>query len=397
MSRLTDRLERDLREIAAGAEPSPSAWESIAARLGDDAASELAFVRAPSPERSKRGAWIAAVAAAFVVIAGAIAVLTSAGDDPSTSPADESPTTTFVSPRNGFSVEHAEGATVTPATNLFDPGGGDGVDVVETASGAVFEGASLPAPGGPLSVDDYVDDYVLDDGCGAPRLQQAEITIDGHPGRLSACPEEIVATVVTSGRIYQFTLRHGGSDARAVFDAFAATIRLTPETAVDLPDMTAGSTFVSRTNGFSVRYPRGSITRAAGPWRPDIEQWPDERRSQGELHPAFDYIETGFGAVFLGASTAIPNGVPLDEWIDATVVKHDAVDCRVPRDHQAEVAIDGRSARILECPEEITATVVADGRLYQFGLWHSQGDEGRAFFDGFLAAIDLRPEDAATR
>ena len=35
MSRLTDRLERDLREIAAGAHPSPSAWESIVARLGD--------------------------------------------------------------------------------------------------------------------------------------------------------------------------------------------------------------------------------------------------------------------------------------------------------------------------------------------------------------------------
>ena len=53
MSRLTDRLERDLREIAAGAHPSPSAWESIAARLGDDAEPEVARVLAPSPDRSR--------------------------------------------------------------------------------------------------------------------------------------------------------------------------------------------------------------------------------------------------------------------------------------------------------------------------------------------------------
>ena len=54
MNQLTDRLERDLGEIAAGAHPSPSAWESIVPRLGDDEASRFAFVLAPSPDRSKR-------------------------------------------------------------------------------------------------------------------------------------------------------------------------------------------------------------------------------------------------------------------------------------------------------------------------------------------------------
>ena len=46
MSKLTDRLERDLREIAAGAHPSPSARESIVARLDD--AGESGSNRAPS-------------------------------------------------------------------------------------------------------------------------------------------------------------------------------------------------------------------------------------------------------------------------------------------------------------------------------------------------------------
>ena len=45
----------------------------------------------------------------------------------------------------------------------------------------------------------------------------------------------IEATVVAGGRLYLFTLLHDRTDARAVFDAFAATIDLTPETAVELP------------------------------------------------------------------------------------------------------------------------------------------------------------------
>ena len=161
MSKLTDRLERDLREIAAGAHPSPSARESIVARLDDAGESGFELVLAPSPSRSKRRAWITAAAAAFVVIAGAIAVLSRAGDDHSTAPVDQSPTTTFVSPRHGYSVQYPDGAVVTPATNFFwdpriaedvrqgqRPTVNDGVDVVETASGAVFTGGSMEDPGG---------------------------------------------------------------------------------------------------------------------------------------------------------------------------------------------------------------------------------------------------------
>ena len=97
--------------------------------------------------------------------------------------------------------------------------------------GAYFEAASTEIPDG-VSIDEWVDEYVSPgDGCGVPRSQQAEITIDGQPGRIAECPDHIEATVVAGGRLYLFTLGHERSDARACFDAWVATIDLTPEAA----------------------------------------------------------------------------------------------------------------------------------------------------------------------
>ena len=65
-----------------------------------------------------------------------------------------------------------------------------------------------------------------------PRNEQAGITIDGHSGRISdECPDKVVATVVVDGRLYLFAMLHNRADARALFDAFAATIDLRPEDA----------------------------------------------------------------------------------------------------------------------------------------------------------------------
>lgn len=68
-----------------------------------------------------------------------------------------------------------------------------------------------------------------------PRTRQAEITIDGQPARVSeGCAHQFVATVVAGGRLYVFELIHGWddeADARAFFDSWLATIRLTPGTA----------------------------------------------------------------------------------------------------------------------------------------------------------------------
>lgn len=395
MSRLTDRLERDLREIAAGAHPSPSAWVATVARLGDDEEPEVALVLAPAPDRSRRRAWITAAAAAFVVIAGSIAVLARAGDDNSTSTADPDPTVTFVSPRNGFSLEYPDRgeATVTPAEQLwgFSEQVDDGFDVVEPGSAAVFKGASTNSgfgDGGSIDerVDEYLsDDFVLPDGCGVPRSEQAEITIDGHTARIAECPNHIEATVVDGGRLYLFTLAHDRTDARAVFDAFVATIDLRPETAIDFPGLT--TTFVSPTYGYSFGYiDRGGLAPATDIWDP-VNQPADDI----DFDDRFDAVETGLGAYLVAASTEIPEGVSIDEWVDEYVSPSG---CGRPRSQQEEITIDGQSGRIFECPtNQIVATVVAGGRLYFFDLGHSRLD-ARAFFDAWIATIELTPETA---
>ncbi|MET0664737.1 MAG: hypothetical protein ABW008_04180 [Acidimicrobiales bacterium] len=297
---------------------------------------------------------------------------------------------------------------VTPATTFLGgseeevspgqrPPVNDGVDVVETASGAVFTGGSLEAPEGfPMdawpSIDDYIDDSVLDDGCGAPRSQQAEITIDGQPGRIAECSNEIVATVVAGGRIYRFTLLHGGSDARADFDTFADTIRLTPETADDIPPLTDGP-FVSSTNGFSVKY----FDRGEGTLRPATALWDagNQQIDDNQFDNGVDVVETGLAAIFMGSSAEIPDGVSIDEWVDEYVSPGDG--CGGLRSQQEEITIDGQPGRVAECvgTTAIVATVVAGGRLYLFTLGHDGRDDAREFFDRWVATIDLTPETAA--
>jgi hypothetical protein len=301
-------------------------------------------------------------------------------------------TETFVSPTNGFSIKHPDRAAADPARDLW------GLDGIETGEGAYFQGASTEIPDG-VSIDEWVDDYSSPAGCDVPRSRQVEITIDGRSGWIWECqgaPDtdpsetidtgdtgEIHATVVAGGRLYLFTLLHMRSDGRAVFDAFAATIDLTPETAVDVPGPT--ETFVSPTYGFSVEY----SDRQEGPLEPAKDHWdPGDEPS----HDAFDVV-----GEFRGASTEIPEGVAIDEL----VADHVSLDgCFVPpRSQQAEITIDGHPGRIWECSSptstanEIGATVVAGGRIYLFTLWHSRMD-GRAFFDAIVDTIDLIPETA---
>ncbi len=82
-------------------------------------------------------------------------------------------------------------------------------------------------------IDEWIDRAVgyQPGGCGVPRSEQPEITIDGQPGRVwEGCPGEIEATVVVGGRVYLFTL-FGDGVSRALFDAYASTIDLRPEEA----------------------------------------------------------------------------------------------------------------------------------------------------------------------
>jgi hypothetical protein len=405
MTRLTNRLERDLQEIAAGADPSPSAWESIVARLDDDAA-EVAVLPRVDAKVTRRRRW-PAVAAAVVAIAGATAWFVGLGDDQPVSTVDlPDVPTRYVSERNGFSVEYVDGArvVVTPATDRF---GADlaGLDLIDTGSSAVFSGTStllaegntnvcfmsddlfesIPCP----SVDEEIERYVanLPGACGVPRREQATITIDGRSGRVVECTDRIEATVVADGWVYIFTLSHERDDARAVFDAFVATVVLTPDTALDFPSLS--DTFVSPTYGFSFgSIDRGGIEPATERWDPSNQ--PVEFRGGQQL----DYVDTGFGAAVAGASTPVPGGVPIDEWVDQFVSSLAAGGCGDPRTEQEEVVIDGESGRLTQCGNQVDATVVAGGRLYLFRLYRDASD-GRAMFDEWVATIDLTPETAA--
>jgi ABC-type Fe3+-hydroxamate transport system substrate-binding protein len=105
-------------------------------------------------------------------------------------------------------------------------------------------------------------------------------------------------------------------------------------------------------------------------------------------------VETGLSAYLEGASTPIPDGVSIDEWVDEYVTPLAAGGCGVPRSQQEEITIDGQSGRVAECPDQVEATVVVSGRLYLFILGSGRSD-ARAFFDAWMATVDLRPEDAA--
>ena len=160
-----------------------------------------------------------------------------------------------------------------------------------------------------------------------------------------------------------------------------------PAGPVTFPALT--STFVSPTNGFTFGYiDRGGLKTAKELWDPVTQPRPD---NSGAHDDPFDVVETGYGAMFKGASTVIPDGVSIDAWVDQYLWPRA---CGIPRSEQAEITIDGHPGKVVECANHIEATVVAGGRLYLFQLLHSRSD-ARAFFDAFVATIKLTPEDAA--
>jgi hypothetical protein len=237
------------------------------------------------------------------------------------------------------------------------------------------------------STDARVDNHLsnaLPGGCGVPRDEQAEITIDGQSGRVAECPNRIEATVFFGERLYLFALTHDRSDARALFDALVATIDLTPQTAIRYPAMT--TTFVSPTYGYSFKFhDRGGLAPATERWDPA-----NQPLSPRNLDKRVDGVETGYGAYFEAASTPIPDGVQIDEWVDEHVTPRAAGGCGVPRSEQAEITIDGQPGWVARC-DHAEATVVAGGRLYLF----TGPNDDRQWFEAWITTIDLTPETAA--
>ena len=202
----------------------------------------------------------AAIAAVLVVGVGLLAINvlprqsdgSGVGGQPSASPSPSGIpelTQTFVSSTNGFSIQYPDDATIQPATVVSKPfveqDNNEEFDFIINEPFHVFRGKSTEAPDG-VVIDEWIDRAVgyQPGGCGVPRSEQPEITIDGHPGRIwEGCPNEIEATVAVGQRVYVFTLFDscvrtascGDADvanvSRAVFDAYASTIDLRPEEA----------------------------------------------------------------------------------------------------------------------------------------------------------------------
>ncbi len=89
MTRFTDRVTRDLGQIADRATPSPTAWESIQHRIDEQADPSTMEVIMLSPDRNdspKRG-WMLAAAAGVIILIGGLVFATTRSDD-DTVPAD---------------------------------------------------------------------------------------------------------------------------------------------------------------------------------------------------------------------------------------------------------------------------------------------------------------------
>ena len=146
-------------------------------------------------------------------------------------------------------------------------------------------------------------------------------------------------------------------------------------------------TFTSPTNGMSIAYPAGWLTRrATEPW---TTSWPDFHQQTGDVV----YDPTLEDHLFVALSSQPLAGKEGGRWASDTLAEEDCVP-------SSPVTIDGATGLIgVGCD---AAAVSLDGRGYLVVLYTS-GDEAwladvynRAWFEQLLATIDLRPEDAAS-
>jgi hypothetical protein len=132
-------------------------------------------------------------------------------------------------------MRYPTGASIEPAIETWSPAipseGYDAFDFIKGEPMNVFRAASTKVPADLTSVDAWIEKVITpSDGspCGPPRSTLPEIIIDGQAGRIWAGCDEVEATVALGERVYLFTLFNDAADARAIFDALAATIDLQP-------------------------------------------------------------------------------------------------------------------------------------------------------------------------
>jgi len=115
MTRFTERVTRDLGQIADRATPSPTAWDSIQHRIAEQTDPSTMEVIMLSPDRNdspKRG-WMLAAAAGVIVLIGGLVFATTRSDD-DTVPADTPQATLPVEPAPDAETEPAPDAEADP-------------------------------------------------------------------------------------------------------------------------------------------------------------------------------------------------------------------------------------------------------------------------------------------
>ena len=344
----------------------------------------------------------AAIAAVLVVGVGLVAinVLPRGSDGPAVGGPSPSPspaqavdfpdlTTTFVSPRNGFSIKHPQGVALTPAEQLWGFGQqvDDGFDVVETGLAAVFKGASAAVEdGAPIPMQGSTS---------LSRTCLAAAAFLAASRRRSPSMGNPAGSRNVRTRSTQPSSPAGGSISspcctRAVTPGGLRRLRRH-----DRPDPGDRDRLPGPDEDLRLADLRLLLRVHPGD-HPATERWDpgNQPLDDRNLDHRFDAVETGLGAYLEGASTPIPDGISIDGWVDQYVTPLAAGGCGVPRSQQAEITIDGRPGRIAECANQVEATVVAGGRLYLFALYRDSRD-ARAMFDAWVATIDLTPETAA--
>lgn len=119
MSRFTDRVERDLGQIADRATPSSAAWSSILQRIADQDHPRDTEVIMLSPDRNdssrtRRGLLVAAAVATIALLGALLVVATRSDDDgiPADRPDQEAPDPVDVEPVPTVAVDPAAAAAV---------------------------------------------------------------------------------------------------------------------------------------------------------------------------------------------------------------------------------------------------------------------------------------------
>ncbi len=122
MTRFTDRVTRDLNQIADRSTPSSTAWESIRTRIDEQTDQPTMEVIMLSPDRNdspKRGWMLAAAAGTIILIGGLVFAVTRSDDDGA--PTDTPQATLPAEPNPENEIDPDPEAAVTPEPEAEAP------------------------------------------------------------------------------------------------------------------------------------------------------------------------------------------------------------------------------------------------------------------------------------